>query len=149
MEVKTTTAKQPQSVRVTSERQLDGTGIPALFLHVVVLDEREVETDRPMVGEGLPDIVRALRQQLQTTGATAEIFEDRLLDAGYLEADALRYANRRFTLRREQTFRVRRGFPRLVETNLPAGVGDVSYALSLSACEPFTTGVEEMVAKLR
>ncbi len=95
VEVKTTTAKQPQSVRVTSERQLDGSGIPALFLHVVVLDEREVETDRPVAGESLPDVVLALRQQLQTTAAAAEVFEDRLLDVGYLEADAARYENRR------------------------------------------------------
>jgi len=149
VEVKTTTAKQPQSVRVTSERQLDGSGIPALFLHVVVLDEREVETDRPVAGESLPDVVLTLRQQLQTTAAAAEVFEDRLLDVGYLEADAPRYENRRFTLRREHTFRVRPGFPRLVEANLPGGVGDVSYALSLAACESFTTSVDDMLAKLR
>lgn len=42
LEVKTTAAKQPQSVRITSERQLDDTGVGALFLHVVVVDEREV-----------------------------------------------------------------------------------------------------------
>ena len=42
VEVKTTAAKQPQSVRITSERQLDDTGVGALFLHVVVVDEREV-----------------------------------------------------------------------------------------------------------
>jgi hypothetical protein len=34
VEVKTTAAKQPQSVRITSERQLDDTGVGALFLHV-------------------------------------------------------------------------------------------------------------------
>ena len=149
VEVKTTIAKQPQSVRITSERQLDEAGIPALFLHVVLLDEREVEGVRASVGEGLPDIVRALRQVLQTTAAATETFDDRLLDAGYLEADAPRYENRRFTLRREHTFRVGRGFPCLVEENLPTGVGDVSYALNLAACEPFGTSVEEMVAKLR
>jgi hypothetical protein len=149
VEVKTTTAKQPQSVRVTSERQLDMSGIPALFLHVVVLDEREVDTDHPVAGESLPDIVLALRQKFQTTAAAAEVFEDRLLDVGYLEADAPRYENRRFTLRREHTFRVRPGFPRLVESILPSGVGDVSYALSLAACEPFTTSVDDMLKKLR
>lgn len=149
VEVKTSIAKQPQSVRITSERQLDEAGIPALFLHVVVLDEREVEGVRTSVGEGLPDIVRTLRQQLQTTAVAAETFDDRLLDAGYLEADAPRYENRRFTLRREHTFRVSRGFPCLVEENLPTGVGDVTYALSLAACEPFATSVKEMVARLR
>ena len=149
VEVKTTTAKQPQSVRITSERQLDQAGIPSLFLHVVVLDEREVEGVHTSVGEGLPDIVCALRKQLQATAAAAEAFDDRLLDVGYLEVDAPRYENRRFTLRRERTFRVRRGFPCLVEENLPTGVGDVSYALSLAACEPFATNIEEMLATLQ
>jgi len=149
VEVKTTTAKQPQSVRIASERQLDSAGIPALFLHVVVLDEREVESVLPVVGEGLPDVVRDLRQQLRTTAAAAETFEDRLLDAGYLEADAPRYEHRRFALRGEHTYRVRSSFPRLVETNLPTGIGDVSYALSLAACEPFATSIEDMVARLR
>lgn len=46
VEVKTTAAKQPQSVRITSERQLDDTGVGALYLHVVVVDEREVESSR-------------------------------------------------------------------------------------------------------
>jgi hypothetical protein len=41
IEVKTTTAKQPQSVRITSERQLDDKAWPALFLHVLVLEEHE------------------------------------------------------------------------------------------------------------
>ena len=149
VEVKTTTAKQPQSVRITSERQLDQTGIPWLFLHVVVLDEREVEGVHNSVGEGLPDIVGALRRQLQAAAAAAETFDDRLLDVGYLDADVPRYENRRFTLRREHSFHVRRGFPCLVEENLPTGIGDVSYALSLAACEPFAISIEDMLARLQ
>jgi hypothetical protein len=149
VEVKTTTAKQPQSVRITSERQLDQAGIPWLFLHVVVLDEREVEGVHDSSGESLPDVVRALRKQLQTTAVAAETFDDRLLDVGYLEVDVPRYENRRFTLRHEHTFRVQRNFPCLVEKNLPSGVGDVSYALSLAACEPFATSIEDMLAKLQ
>jgi hypothetical protein len=149
VEVKTTTAKQPQSVRITSERQLDQVGIPCLFLHVVVLDEREVEGVYTSAGESLPDIVGAVRKQLQATAAAGETFDDRLLDVGYLEADVPRYENRRFTVRREYTFRVRRGFPRLVEENLPSGVGDISYALTLAACERFATSIEDMLPKLQ
>lgn len=146
VEVKTTSAKQPQSVRITSERQLDDTGIPALFLQVVVLDERVVEPDGIVRGETLPDIVRLLRQELQPDARTAETFDDRLLEAGYLDADAPRYENRRFTLREEHTFRVRRGFPRLVEQDLALGVGDVSYALSLAACETFSVKSAQALA---
>ncbi len=149
VEVKTTTAKQPQIVRVTSERQLDDTGIGALFLYVVILDVREVEDSLRGVGETLPDIVRDLRLQLASFGSAAESFEERLLDAGYLEVDIPRYEGRRFTLRQERFFRIVPGFPRIVEDNLPTGIGEVSYALSLAACEPFGVLPEDVIAVLQ
>jgi hypothetical protein len=139
VEVKTSVAKQPQAVRITSERQLDDTGIPALFLHVVVLDERLLESPDPLSIEStLPGIVSGLRACLAVVPQEKELFDDRLLEAGYFDADAPRYEGRCFTLRREMSFRVRRGFPRVVEDDLPAGIGDVNYALDLVACEPFT-----------
>jgi hypothetical protein len=48
-------------------------------------------------------------------------------------------------VRGERTYQVRRGFPRLVEVDLPVGVGDVNFALSLAACEPFAAPVSDMV----
>jgi hypothetical protein len=148
LEVKTTTAKQPQSVRITSERQLDDTGIPALFLHLVVLDERRVEGTGSSRGETLPEIVGHLRRQLQVDDRIAETFDDRLLEAGYLDADGPHYEECRFTLRWERTFRVRRGFPRLMECDLHAGIGDVSYALAIAACEPFVLPTAEALEVL-
>ncbi len=149
VEVKTTTAKQPQSVRITSERQLDDSGIPSLFLHVVVLDEREVEGPGLSHGESLPDIVRSLRDLVQADERVSETFDDRLLEAGYLDSDAPRYETRLFALRGEHSFCVKNGFPRLVERNLPVGIGDVAYMLSITACEAFalpTAKVMEILA---
>jgi hypothetical protein len=40
---------------------------------------------------------------------------------------------------------VRRGFPRLVEVDLPAGVGDMNFVMSLAACEPFAVPVSGML----
>ena len=48
-------------------------------------------------------------------------------------------------MRGERTYQVRRGFPRLLEVDLPAGVGDVNFAVSLAACEPFAAPVSGMV----
>jgi len=148
VEVKATTAKQPQSVRITSERQLDDTGIPALFLHVVVLDERELEGPEPLTGESLPDVVRGLRAQLQGELAAQEAFEDRLLETGYLEADAPRYEGLRRTLRTECVFRVSGSFPRVTERDLPSGVGGVTYDLSLAACQAHSTDPKGMIHML-
>lgn len=149
LEVKTSVAKQPQSIRITSERQLDDTGISALFLHVVILDERETEGNGATADESLPELVRDLRQKVSCDQSALELFEDSLLAAGYLEADAGRYETRRFALRREHTFRVRPGFPRLLESDLPTGIGDVSYGLSLAACKPFCIVLGEMITVLQ
>lgn len=149
IEVKTTTAKQPYAVRITSERQLDGTGTAALFLFVVVLDEREVEARDADHCETLPGAVTDVRQVLGVDGEWRETFDDRLLDSGYLEADAPRYEGRLYALRSEHCFHVVDGFPRLLEHQLPVGIGDISYALSLSSCSQFEVAVETMISAIQ
>jgi hypothetical protein len=133
IEVKTTKAKQPQSVRITSERQLDDKTWPALFLHVLVLEEHEG------AGLTLPHLVETVRAKLATDLAAREKFEDALLSASYLDAHAPRYATIGYAMRSAQWFCVTGDFPRIVENQLPAGVGEVGYALSLAACTPFRT----------
>lgn len=133
VEVKTTLAKQPQSVRITSERQLDDTHGPALYLHVFALEAQ------PAGADTLPARVAVLRAALAMTPAAREVFEDALLSAGYRDLDAPRYAAPGYAVRRADTFRVAPGFPRIIEASLPSGVGDVSYALDLAACAPFAT----------
>jgi hypothetical protein len=147
LEVKTTAAKQPQSVRITSERQLDDTGVGALFLHVVAVDEREVAPASTTAGRSLPGLVGELRALLAGDAALA-VFEDRLSAGGYFDLHASRYEGRRRTVRSEQIFRVSEGFPRLTEAALPPGVGEVSYAVSLAACAPFATDAIAMLDAL-
>lgn len=148
LEVKLTTAKQPISIRITSERQLDPAGTSALFLYVLMFDEREVDESLPEgPGESLPDIVRQLRAQL--SHEAVDLFDDRLLEYGYLETHAYRYERRRFTKRQGRAYLVSAGFPRLTEANLPTGIGDVSYELSLSACEPFAIDSDQLLSVIR
>jgi hypothetical protein len=137
LEVKTTAAKQPQTIRITSERQLDDTGVGALFLHVVMVDEREVAETTETPGRSLGALILELRNLLEGQAAALIRLNDCLLERGWLDAYAGRYESHRWTVRAEHTFHVRQGFPRLVELNLPTGVGDVNFAISLAACEPF------------
>ena len=146
--MKTTTEKQPQAVRITSERQLDDTGVRALFLFVVILDERVTDVPGPADGESLPEIIAVLRQTLDSDPIARLEFDDRLLDAGYLDADAPRFESRRYSLRSEHSYCVEEGFPRILEQDLASGVGDVSYALALAACEPFSTSPRDMVSTI-
>jgi hypothetical protein len=149
IEVKTTAAKQPNAVQITSERQLDDTGVRALYLFVVILDEREIEDTAATVGETLPEIVSSLRRTLDIRPVIRGIFDDRLLDAGYLDSDAARFDSRRYSFRSERCFHVRNGFPRILEGQLPSGIGDVSYALALAACESFAVDVPDMLSTIQ
>jgi len=131
IEVKTTIAKQPQAVRITSERQLDDRSWPTLKLHVLVLESHESS------GETLPGLVGRIRGLLAATQATLDIFEEQLLESRYLDAHAQRYESAGYFVRNEHWFSVANDFPRIVEGDLDTGVGDVAYLLSLSACEAF------------
>lgn len=125
-------------VRVTSERQLDDEGWAALFLNVIALDARDGS------GEALPTMVAAVRARLASDTAAREQFEDELLATGYFDAHAARYADRGYTVRAVGFFRVGPKFPRLVEADMPSGVGDANYALSVAACEPFAVAPEDL-----
>jgi Putative PD-(D/E)XK family member, (DUF4420) len=138
IEVKATLAKQPQVVRITSERQLDATAWPTLILHIVALDARDGG------GETLPGIIASLRSSLAVDPGAQEQFEDRLLLAGYLDAHAGRYADRGYLVRSETSLHVRPGFPVLTESNMPPGIGSVSYGLAVSACAAFSITKAEL-----
>jgi hypothetical protein len=142
VEVKTTLAKQPQIVRITSERQLDCTAWKALFLNVIALDVKDGG------GETLPAMVASLRTRLASDSATREQFEDELLMAGFLDAHAGRYSGRGYIVRSVNAFRIGPGFPCLVEAGMPAGVGDVNYGLSVAACEPFKVNTDIIMMAL-
>ncbi len=137
IEVKTTAAKQPQTVRISSERQLDTIGIGQLYLHLIIVDEREVDTDSVSKTQNLPGIINAIRSMISADVNAIMDFNDRLLYAKWLDAHSARYEGRRWAIRQERTYRVVEGFPCLTERALPEGVGDVQYGLSLAACEPF------------
>lgn len=142
LEVKTTLAKQPQVVRIASERQLDVADWPALFLHVLALDVREGRA------ESLPEMVASVRAAVAGDAAARETLEDGLLAAGYLDAQADRYAGRGYSVRSERCFWVKRGFPAIVERDLPRGVGNVAYALAVEACERFACESAAITAAL-
>ena len=138
VEVKTTVSKQPQVVRISSERQLDSHFWPTLILHVVALDIREG------TGETLPGLVASLRSALKVDMTSRETFEDGLLQAGYLDVHAARYAERGYMVRSETSLHVTDAFPALTEGILPPGVCDITYGLAIAACAGFTMSSSEL-----
>ena len=130
VEVKTSRTKQPASVRISGERQLDDLGLAFLGLAHVGLDQRRNS------GETLPEIVASVRAVLADT-AVAETFEGQLLSAGYLANHEPRYRDEGYVVRFDELFHVTEPFPRITERGLPSGVGDVAYSVVVSALDDF------------
>jgi hypothetical protein len=145
LEVKLTTSKQPQSIRITSERQLDYRGHGDLILHVVIANENEQSSG---AGSSLNSIIQELQSLIGTNTALWLHVCDVLLRRGWIDRSDGRFDAPRWLVRSEHTFRVVEGFPRITEAMLASGVGDVNYALSLAACEPFRVSCSEVLCSL-
>ncbi|HMS57957.1 MAG TPA: PD-(D/E)XK motif protein [Tepidiformaceae bacterium] len=136
-EVKTTTTKQPQSLRIASERQLDATGIERLVLVHLSLDARRGS------GESLPDAVQRARTLAAAEHSQATL-DEALFESGYLDEHAHRYEATGYAVRDSAAYEVIEGFPRIVEIDLRPGVGEVHYSISVGQCLPFRLTDEEL-----
>jgi hypothetical protein len=137
VEVKASAANEPQTVKVSGERQLDDTELEAL--HLLHLSLEPVRGASP----SLVDQVEALRRS--TSGRSSEgPFEDALAASGYADVHAPRYAGVGFALRRISAFHVRDAFPRITEQDLRDGVGNVRYGLALEACRDYEVDFDQL-----
>jgi len=132
VEVKSTIRKEPRKVTISNERQLADVGLQSLRLFVLTLD-------RQQNGESLPEMVAKLREVLDSEQTTRTLFNRKLVRARYRDDHAERYSSR-YRPRHEEIFRIGEGFPRIV--NLADGLGDLSYTLHVSACQPFEEELE-------
>lgn len=137
-EVKSSIARQHVKVHIASERQLDTTGLETL--HLAVLGFGVIQGG----GETLPELVLSVRSRFPAGEPAARQFEDRLLEAGYITAHEGLYTTG-YVFRSERTYLVGDGFPRMLEKDLPAGVGDLSYSIVLSACESFRRKLDDVL----
>jgi hypothetical protein len=141
IEVKTSASKEPQTMRITSERQLDAQGLRVLFLGHLSL---EVKVGS---GETLPQIIQDLRQRAVEAACETE-FETRLYEWGYHDVHAWIYSRHGFVLRGEHIYEVREDFPRITEADVRPGVGNVAYSIAVSECSPYILKVDGFRDKL-
>jgi hypothetical protein len=131
VEIKACTGNDTDFVPISNVRQLDDTGLDQLFLFQGVYDFRQDS------GQTLKVLVERLRQILTASPSAVDIFEERLLAAGYIEPSASSFERYGFSPRFHRSFHVTKGFPRLPESSLPHGISDVRYKLNLAACAAF------------
>ena len=140
IEVKTTSTRNPSTLTITSERQLDETGCGRLLLAHIALDERRGGT-----GTSLNDLVGSLRTQLTSASARTRL-DDLLVRAGRLPHHLHLYDEPRYTVRGETVWEVADGFPRLTEADLRPGVGSCTYRISTHGLDGYVVGEPDFVA---
>lgn len=139
VEVKTTSGKQPQRLSIASERQLDNTGTGKIILFHLSLDKRCGQ------GETLPGIIDRLRHSISDNSDASREFENHLLSSGYLNIHRKNYEKISYAVREHNYFEVEENFPRIIESDLRPGVGDVLYTISVAECKKFCISESEVI----
>ncbi len=144
VEVKSSVAVDASRINITNSRQLDDTGLDNLFLVRVLLDARQ-GSDRT-----LPKLIESIRKIIKENSPEAGLdFEEKLLGAGYQDKHIEQYRCRSYSERELVFYKVRDGFPRLLDENLPDGVTKISYEVTLDACRDFIIENENVIEAVR
>jgi hypothetical protein len=142
-EVKTTHGNNHQKIYITSERQLDDSLIEKIFLFHLSLDIRVGN------GETLNHLVSEVNELLNDNTMGLNLFKLKLLESGYYEIHEPLYADTGYSIRQENLYRVSGKFPRIVEGQIPIGVGDVRYSIVLSESEEWRITQETLLTEIQ
>jgi Putative PD-(D/E)XK family member, (DUF4420) len=143
VEIKTSSGKEPQTIVISSERELDDTGVNWLVLAHFSLDER-----RGGSGESLNAIVDRIRDTV-SDAAARDTLNDLLIRVGYLEQQRGLYEEPRYTMRKKRFWSVTDEFPRITESDLRPGVGDCRYRISTIGLDAYLLTGEDVVATVK
>lgn len=143
VEVKTTHGKNQQKLHISSERQLDISIIPHLYLVHLSLEIRNGH------GESLNNIINEVTEILNHSPAAYSAFRLKLLIAGYFEHHYELYQDLGYSIRQQNIYKITDDFPKITEDMIPAGVGDVRYSLIISANKNWMMEEESLFQNLR
>lgn len=123
------------SISITSESQLDESGVDLLFLHVVELDEAPKDASCAVTVHEVAE--RILTYLFSLDPSACGEYELRLSAAGYRPEDD--YSDYYWLEGQSRIYLVSDSFPRIASGEIRSGVSHVRYSVSLNACEPFAT----------
>lgn len=131
-------------VSISSEHQLDTSGIDILFLFVVDLDRAVEEAE---AGESLTQIAKRIRNLVEAADEDAlDLFEERLQAAGFQWHH--NYSPDLWIEGRKRLYKLTELFPSVRATDLRTGVSDVHYSIALLECEKFIVPFENLTSLL-
>lgn len=139
VEVKSLSGKERNSVRISSEDQLESL-TSNLYLAVYRLSELPDSTQ----SMSLNDLVGQIETELADAQALEE-FSRKLSAYGY--APLHDYDSPRFTVSDLKTYRVVEGFPRLIRSGIPNGIARLSYDIELETIRPFECNSSDILRR--
>ena len=141
IEVKTSSLKDSERIRISSEYQLDTDDVEGkLFLYVNFV--RRSSSD----GQRLSDMVEIIDNMISEQSRAK--FHDKLFNYGYIVSFGEKYACG-FHLRSANSYEVESDFPSMTKALLPQGVSDISYSIDLNLCNDFKKSWEEILTKIK
>lgn len=140
VEIKSTMALEGFPVRIGSLDQLDDTNYPPLFLAALRFNSQES-------GKTLTELVACTRQRIELDPGAMRLFEQSLLQAGFLDMHGATYT-RRFLLDQIQVHLVGEHFPRLTPFNVPPAIRHATYELDLSLVTAATHSLDDALKQL-
>ena len=140
MEIKFSSNKVPY-LNISSERQLDITVVP--FMYLVLYPCNEVQK-----GDfSLNSVIERIREKLQCSGEDLILFNEKLIEYGYLDDDKIHY-EKQYALLKTYSYSVTSTFPRIVKDSIPIGIYNTNYKIEISAVEDFRISLIETIAHI-
>lgn len=139
-EVKTSCSSQIKTVKISSEVQLDDIGREHLFLVVNRLERDDA------FGRRLPDYVSNIYRQLPNN--KKNLFLAKLKCLGY-DHDNSDIYTQAYSLKERFVYEIVDGFPRILKSDLRAGVTNVNYRVSLANCEDYLSDLDQLIETIR
>lgn len=142
VEVKTSITALPQSLKINGERQLDDTLVDRLFLFHLSLQKTSAN------GETLPGLINEINNHIEGDMLSKQLFDAKLFEVGYSTLDIDDYLKTYYIIRGEKIYEVKDEFPRIKESDLKDGVGNVHYEISISSCMGYTISEHQLLDQI-
>jgi hypothetical protein len=142
IEVKSTLLTSHQKIQISSEYQLDESGLDDLFLFCLSMDERKGG------GQTLPELVGVLKDQLNDDFNALRLFNLKLAAAGWYDHHTSNYVNTGWLISTETFYKVADDFPRIRKSDIRPGTGNVKYTVSKDMLTSFEITDDSVFSKI-
>lgn len=131
VEAKTISINNADQITINGERQLDETLLNKLYLYHLAVEISRIN------GQTLNEKVDELRNLFSDDKAALNIFNAKLMEAGYFDHHRELYRERCYKIRKESIYVIDDSFPRIKESELRDGVSNTVYSINVSTCAEY------------